>query len=198
MIERLMHSLKNLLGSGKANVTADDGPFQTLQVQFNQMETKDNLPRMTEYGFTSHPPDNHTALVLSFGGNKTTGVVIATHHSESRRKELAKGEVCISDDQGQEVYISRDGITLIDKAGSTVKLNGDGTGEITFAGGLTINANTTVNGTLTASGTITGQGDISATGNISAGSDVQAGSISLASHVHGDAHGGNTTGPISS
>lgn len=197
MTEKLAHGLRNMIASGQSVAMNDAGKYQVLQVQFSPVEIKDNLPRMTEYGFSSHPPHGHTALVLSFGGNKTNGVVVATHHSESRRKGLLEGEVCISDDQGQEVYFTRNGIIVKDKAGSVVKLNGDGTGELTFAAGLTINANTTVNGTLTATGAIAGQGAITATGDISADGDVLAGTVSLGGHVHGDAHGGNTTPPVS-
>lgn len=43
-------------------------------------------------------------------------------------------------------------IVLTDKNGSVVTMNGDGTGAMTFSGGLTVNANVTVNGWVEASG----------------------------------------------
>ncbi len=123
MLEKIYHGLMNFLGVGRGIVVSDDGDAQTVQVSFNQIETKDNVPRYTDYGFQSSPPDGHNALVLFFGGNKSNGVVVATNHPKSRKRGLKKGEVCISDDQGQYLIISRDGIKLVDKAGSTVELN---------------------------------------------------------------------------
>jgi NADPH-dependent 2,4-dienoyl-CoA reductase/sulfur reductase-like enzyme len=46
---------------------------------------------------------------------------------------------------------------LQDQAGSLVTLNGDGTGTMTFAGGLTVNADMQVNGNIVASGDISDQ-----------------------------------------
>lgn len=43
-------------------------------------------------------------------------------------------------------------VTLTDGKGSTVVLNGDDTGSMTFSGGLTVNANVQVNGAVTATG----------------------------------------------
>lgn len=135
----MWHGLKNLLGVGRGVVSDDSGDFQLVQVQFNSNETKDDIPRYTEYGFDSCPPDGHNALVQFFGGNKSIGVVVATQHPKSRKKNLKKGEVCISDDQEQEIYLSRTGITLTDKSGTVIQLNGDGTGSISSSDTFTIN-----------------------------------------------------------
>lgn len=139
MIDKLYSNMMNLLAAGWALVTSDTGDFQTVQVKFNAIETKDNIARVADYGFQSHPPDDHVAVVLSFSGSKTQGVVIATHHAKSRKRGLKKGEVCLSDDQGQSVYLTRAGITLTDKSGAIVQLNGDGTGTIDCPDGFTIN-----------------------------------------------------------
>lgn len=146
MIEKIWHGLMNLLSAGRGIVSDDSGDVQLVQVQFNQKETNDGIPRFSDYGFQSYPPDGHNALALFFGGNKSNGVVVATNHPKSRKKNLAKGEVCISDDQGQEVYFKRDGlvlkaikITLIDDAGTTVVLDGVGGGSISSTDTFTIN-----------------------------------------------------------
>ncbi|MEQ1321786.1 phage baseplate assembly protein domain-containing protein [Acinetobacter guillouiae] len=177
MMEKLYHGLMNLVGLGWGFVVNDDSDTQKIQVKFNQAETKDEIPRYADYGFQSSPPDGHNALVLFFGGNKSSGVVIATHHAKSRKKGLKKGEVCISDDQGQHVYITRDGITLVDKAGTTVELTGDGKGQITSSGVFTING-------------------VEFKDGIAKGLDFQAGKISQIKHRHKDSRNGDTTPPI--
>ena len=176
MIDKMLHGLRNLIGLGWGFVSSDDSDVQTVQVKLNPIETKDNIPRYAEYGFQSSPPDGHNALVLYFGGNKSTGIVVATHHAKSRKRNLTKGEVCISDDQGQEVYITRVGITLKDKSGSIIQLNGDGTGSINSSGTFTING--------------VGFKDGVATGN-----DFKGGGKSLKDHTHRDSRGGATSSP---
>lgn len=177
MIDKLYHGLVNLLGIGWGIVSSDDSDIQKVQVKFNKMETKDNIPRYTEYGFQSTPPDGHTALVLFFGGNKSTGVVVATHHAKSRARNLEKGEVCISDDQGQQVFLKREGITLIDKSGASIVLNGDGTGAINCSSGFIING-------------------VEFKDGIAKAVDFQAGEISQIGHHHKDSRNGDTTTPI--
>ncbi len=76
--------------------------------------------------------------------------------------DKAGGEVILHDDQGQSVYLMRNGIKLTDKAGSTVVLQGDGSGVMTFNAGLTINANSKVVGTLEVTQNITCQASITA------------------------------------
>ena len=103
---------------------------------------------------------------------------------------------------------------IVDKGGSSIKLNADGTITLsapigitsttpilTQNGNLTVNGNVAITGTELVSGAITGQGGIavsggsgaSVTGNmtITAG-DVKADSISLKNHTHADPQGGNT------
>lgn len=181
MIEKMWHGLKNLLGVGRGVVSDDSGDFQLVQVQFNSNETKDDIPRYSEYGITSVPPDGHNALVLFFGGNKSTGVVVATHHPKSRKKGLEKGEVCYHDDLGQEVYFKRDGlvlkakkITLVDDAGTTVVLDGVGGGSISSTETFTINGVEFKDGIVTAA-------------------DVKVGEKSVAEHKHNDPVSGQTS-----
>lgn len=173
----------NLLGVGRGVVANDDGAAQFVQVSFNKNETKDNLPRYTDYGFQSSPPDGHNALALFFGGNKSNGVVIATHHPKSRKRGLEKGEVCISDDQEQMVYITRDGlilkakkITLIDEAGTEFVLDGNGGGSINSTNTFTING-------------------VGFKDGVATGVDFKAGEISQVEHWHTDSRGGDTSPP---
>jgi len=177
MMEKLYHGLMNFLGLGWGIVSSDDADTQKVQVKFNQMETKDNIPRYAEYGFQSFPPDGHNALVLFFGGNKSTGVVVATHHAQSRVKNLKKGEVCISDDQGQQVFLTRNGISLIDKSGATITLNGDGTGLVDCPLGFTING-------------------VEFKDGIAKGIDFESSGKSGLSHHHVDSKGGDTSSPV--
>jgi phage gp45-like len=114
MIEKMWHGLKNLLGVGRGVVSDDSGDFQLVQVQFNSNETKDDIPRYTEYGFDSCPPDGHNALVQFFGGNKSIGVVVATHTLKGKRI-LQKVRFVFQMIKVKRFILSRDGLTLTEK-----------------------------------------------------------------------------------
>jgi phage baseplate assembly protein V len=147
--------IRRLAGRGRVVVQDDTGPVQIVQLQPNDLETLDKIPRLAEFGFQSVPPDGADGIAVFFSGDRSSGVVIATGHQKYRVTGLSKGEACVSDAFGQKVYLSKNGITITDKAGSTVVMNGDGTGTINFPDGLTVNANTKINGTFTTTGNIT-------------------------------------------
>lgn len=159
----LFWRIRRLIGRGRGILQDDTGPVQLVQLQPSNLETFDQMPRVAEYGFQSAPPDGWDGVAVFFSGDRSSGVVIATNHQQFRVRKLAKGEVCISDNQGQQIYFKNGGgILMTDKAGSTVNMNGDGTGTMTFQNGLTING-----------AKITGAGDV-----------VNASGISLGNHTH--------------
>jgi phage baseplate assembly protein V len=196
MIDSIFLAIKRMVGRGRGIVESDGGPVQLVQLQLSSIETRDQLPRIAEYGFQSCPPDGFTGVALFFGGDRSSGVVIATQHQQYRFQPLGKGEVALSDNLGQSVYLSANGIKITDKAGSTFFMNGDGTGSATFADGLTINANTLINGTLTATGNIVGEQNITATENVAdqGGAKTMSGMRStFNSHDHGGVQPGSGT-----
>ena len=198
MIESLYWTIKHMFGRGRGVVQSDSGPVQLVQLQLSEIETKDRIPRIAEYGFASNPPDGFTGVALFFGGDRTSAVVIATQHQQFRFHNLAKGECALSDNQGQSVYLSATGIKITDKAGSTITLNGDGTATMTLSGGLTINANTSINGTLTATGNIIGDQNITAVGSVAdaGGAKTMSGMrTAYDGHTHTDPQGGTTGTP---
>lgn len=143
ILEKLYWAVKRIVGRGRGVVETDAGPVQLVQLQLSDLEISDQLPRIAEYGFQSCPPDGFTGVALFFGGDHSSGVVIATQHQTYRFQPLAKGEVALSDNIGQSVYLSATGIRITDllgqsvvtssagikvtdKAGSTVTLDGAG------------------------------------------------------------------------
>jgi len=68
------------------------------------------------------------------------------------------GQFWVIDSSGSSIKLTNDKkVTVTDGAGSTVVMNGNGTGTLNFAGGLTVNANTQINGDLQVSGSIKDQ-----------------------------------------
>lgn len=154
--------LRRVLGRGRGIVQDDTGPVQLVQLTPSNLETFDKVPRVAEFGFQSVPPDGWDGIAVFFSGDRSSGVVVATNHQKYRVTGLSKGEACVSDAFGQTVYLSKNGITIKDKAGSMIVMNGDGTGTATFANGLKVNG-----------AQITGAGDV-----------ISASGISLDNHTH--------------
>ena len=140
--------LSNMIARGTVTLVDATTKMQSLQLRLLAGESKDKVEHFEPYGFTSQPNPGAECLALFLDGDRSHGVVVCVADRRYRVKGLTTGEVILHDDQGQSVYLMRGGIRLTDKAGSTVQMKGDGSGAMTFAAGLTINANSKIVGTL--------------------------------------------------
>ena len=108
------------------------------------------------WGVVAIPPANVQVVIGHEHGDAQAGIVLGCIWDNNNKPPAAykPGEIwLIAMTGGATVKVTNDGkVTLTDKAGSVVVMNGDGTGTMTFGSGLTINANLTVNGTVTATG----------------------------------------------
>lgn len=91
---------------------------QGLQLQVYADDIRDGVERFQEYGFTSHPPADSEAIVVSLGGNTSKTIAIVIQHADSRLKNMAKGEVAICTDEGDVIHFKRGNEIHIDSAGS--------------------------------------------------------------------------------
>lgn len=109
-IARIFRRILNMVANGIINIVDDSGPIQKVQVTLNEDQTIDDMPHAIVYGLASRPLPGANAVMVFLGGDRGAGVVIATNDQRFRMKLEANGEVAIHDDQGQHVYIARDGI----------------------------------------------------------------------------------------
>jgi phage baseplate assembly protein V len=116
MLERWFAPWKRRILSmvGKCILSAidDSGGLQTVDLSFLKDETIDNIERVQEYGFTSHPPKDSEGVVAFLGGNQQHGVVIATDSSKYRIKPLPEGAVAIYNMNGDFVKLESDKMTV--------------------------------------------------------------------------------------
>jgi phage baseplate assembly protein V len=164
-IERLWRRMLLVVGRGRIKTSDDIGALQRHQVQLGQLETFDNLSRLSEYGFNSLPPEKSEAVLLFMGGNRTDGVIIATGNQTYRMRGLANGEVSISDDKGQSVYLSQNGIVINGGGKPITVIN---TQSVTLdTPETTITGHVTIKGALDVDGSISSKANIAAQGNVS-------------------------------
>lgn len=114
--------------------------------------------------------------------------------------------MAIFDDQGQRVYLKRDGIDVATPKDLTATVGGSMSAEVTGNASLKapqtmIESNVSIKGTLKVSGQISGTGGMTVSGGSGAsvtgslavtGGDVTADGISLKGHTHDCPHGGST------
>jgi phage baseplate assembly protein V len=119
MLAALNHMVKDArrrammaIARGVLNVIDDSKKAQSLQLDLLDGETADTIERFQEYGFTSVPHAGAEAVMVSVGGLRSHGIVIAVEDRRYRLTGLVGGEVAIYDDQGQKLHLQRAGILL--------------------------------------------------------------------------------------
>ncbi|GGH55225.1 baseplate assembly protein [Comamonas phosphati] len=196
--------LSNMVARGTVSLVNAGTKMQSLQLRLLAGESKADVEHFEPYGLTSHPQTGAECVALFLDGDRSHGIVVCVADRRYRVKGLESGEVILHDDQGQSVYLMRGGIKLTDKAGSTVVMQGDGSGTMTFVAGLTINANSKIVGTLEVTQNITSDASITAAQDVGdqGGAKTMAGMRSVFdAHTHSgtDSHGdGFTTTPPNS
>lgn len=111
MIERSLGQIRQAFRAYLIRVITD-GPHVLVQAEGLSGETLQDNELMQHFGFTSAPPAGTQCVVIPLGGKTAHGIVIATEHGSYRLKGLKSGEAALYDDQGQCVYLTRDGIVI--------------------------------------------------------------------------------------
>ena len=170
-IERMYRRILLVIGRGRIKTGSDDGPVQMHQIRLSRFETFDDIPRLSEYGFNSMPPPESDAVLVFAGGNRRDGVIVATGNQQFRMRSMKPGEVSISDNLGQSIYLTQQGI-VIDGAGLPILVQNTpsvtldtptvhATGDVHIDGELVVMKDATVGQNVNVSQNVTAQGDIS-------------------------------------
>lgn len=124
MADRLARRVLLIVGRGRVSAPVNDaGAVQTMQAQINDLETIDNLRRVAEFGFTSVPPQGSDVAIVFVGGDRSSGIVIATNHQGSRPKGLQAGETMIYTQDGKQIYLTASGGIKIAANGQPVEVD---------------------------------------------------------------------------
>lgn len=136
MIERLARRVLMSLARALVTTVNDVGGVQMMQVKLNELETRDNTPRVPEFGLASNPPVGSDAVVVFLGGDRSNAVVLGTVHQPSRPRGLASGETMVYSQDGKHIYLTASGGIVVEAKGQDVMVND--------ADNVTINASTKV------------------------------------------------------
>jgi len=122
----------------------DSAKMQLIKASLLADEVVDEVERFQNYGFTAVPFGDAEALMLSIGGEREHGVIIAIDDRRYRLSGLAGGEVAIYDDQGQKIVLHRDKILIETEKDLEAAVGGIATVNITGDVNLSADGNVTV------------------------------------------------------
>lgn len=104
--------LGNMLARGRLASRNGATKMQTLQVELLADEVKDRMEHFEPYGFTSAPQIGAEIAAMFLDGDRSHGIVVMVADRRYRITGLVDGEVCIHDDLGQRVHLTRAGIVI--------------------------------------------------------------------------------------
>jgi phage baseplate assembly protein V len=114
------HRLANMVARVTITKTSDDALMQTADVEVLKGEKKTEYERFQNYGHTSVPlpetgKDSHEAaeaIVVYVGGNRSHAAIVGLDDRRHRPNNLKPGESALYDEQGNQVYVSRDVLSI--------------------------------------------------------------------------------------
>lgn len=112
MIDALKRRVMNMLARAIIETSRDDEGVQLVQVSVLEGELHDDVERAQPYGLTSRPLPGAEAMILAMGGTRSHGLIIDLGDRRYRLRSMQEGEVALYDDQGQIIYLTRDGIRI--------------------------------------------------------------------------------------
>jgi phage gp45-like len=140
-LERQVAALMRRPGSpfalARSTLTPNDGgPVQTMQGKLDALSTRDKIPVLFHYGFSSCAPIGADKLVAFIDGDRSKAVAFASNHQGHRLTGLASGESWLYNAvTGSYVKCGASGI-VVHAAGQSVEVDGATT--------LTVNASTEI------------------------------------------------------
>lgn len=139
--------ISNMVSRGVVSRVDDAKKMQLVQVGLLADETRDDVERVQNYGFTSVPLEGAETVVLFVGGRRDHGLAVAVDDRRYRLTGLADGEVAVYDQTGSKIVLKANGDVEIVPSSGFVIVTGD-----VQADGVSLKAHTHAAGTLTNSG----------------------------------------------
>ena len=148
MTQSLAHRIAMLFGRGVVHGVDDTSARQTLQVEMLKDEVLDNVERMQNYGFTSHPTGGDVAVGF-ISGAREQGIILVVDDRRYRITTLQPGEVVMYDDLGNRVELLREMVKItavqhLEAVAPTAHFVAD----VVIDGSLTVNGSLINNGKL--------------------------------------------------
>lgn len=145
-------SLADLVTRGVLTAKNAARKMRTVQTELFANDLRDDVEHFEPYGFTSEAKPGAEVLATSLGGDRGHTIAFCITDRRFRPVSLKDGEVCVFDDLGRKVYLSRSGIVVEGK---------DSPVTVKTSGAVKIDApETTITGKLIVNGDIQGKAQV--------------------------------------
>jgi phage baseplate assembly protein V len=118
--------IANMVARATVKLVDDSKKIQILQVGVLKGETRSEIERFQNLGFTSVPEEGAEAVVLFVGGRRDHGYAVAVDDRRYRLKDLEPGEVAMYHKSGSKIVMKANGDIEV-TADANVKINGGST-----------------------------------------------------------------------
>lgn len=108
LLEPIYNRLRLLVGRCIITATKYNKGDLEADVELIAGEKRRNIEFLQQYGFSSRPKGNVSALAVFVGGNRDNGAVIATN-GDDFAANLEPGEVLVHSPHGQKILLKNDG-----------------------------------------------------------------------------------------
>lgn len=116
----LARNVVNLLCRGTVTLANATGNLQTLQLALLADENKDDVEHFEPYGFTSNPLPGAEVLAAFVEGDRSHGIVVVAADRRYRVVGLTPGDVALYNDQGVEIKLSGNTVSVSGATAVTV------------------------------------------------------------------------------
>lgn len=145
-----LQKMRLLVARGVLNLAKHAG-LQVLQIDLLEDETRDEVERVQNYGFSGMPPAGSTLVAVAVGGSRDHLMVVACEHPD-HSPDLESGEAAMYTQFGQIFKMDKDGnVTLkckglnfdieddfVQKVGGNLSQQATGALSISAAGGSSV------------------------------------------------------------
>ncbi len=120
LLAPLRTRIANMVSRAVVKLVNDSKKMQLMQLDILDGESRDEIERFQDYGFTSVPLEGAEAVVIFPGGRRDHGLTIVVDDRRYRLRNLESGEVAMYTDQGDSIVIKRGGNIEVTAAGSVL------------------------------------------------------------------------------
>ena len=105
----IKQAVVNMVARAVVKQITESTGIQSAQVGILATETRDEVERFQQYGFSSYPLPGAEGLIVFIGGNRDHAVLTNVDDRRHRPKFLAEGEVVIYNQNGDYIHIRANG-----------------------------------------------------------------------------------------
>lgn len=109
LLAPLRQRLANMVARAVLTAVNDTKKMQLVQLDLLTDETRDDVERFQNYGFSSSPKPGAEAVVLFVGGSREHGLAVCVDDRQYRIKHLTSGEVAVYDHLGSKIVLKSNG-----------------------------------------------------------------------------------------